>query len=416
MAGGTLRRGSVLAGKYRLEMLLGEGGMSFVWSAYHLDLQVPVALKLLKLGAKRHRLAERLRLEARVAARLSHPAIVRVFDTGTTEDGTPFIVLELLSGECLADVLGRGPLSAERAVQLLLPIAEALALAHRHGIVHRDLKPDNVFLAADGEQLQPKLLDFGIAKLRYASRLPQLTERGTALGSPSYMSPEQVRGDDVDFRSDVWSFCVMLYKAVSGKAPFRAEDKNALMDAILRDEPPPLTSICDVDAELAQLIHRGLSKDVAARPASMHQLGCELAQWLQRRGERNDACGMPLSAKWLRVEPSSDEQTAPHFSCFERRSLPRARRWALLTGAALLFVGASLAAPQPPARLATITPTTLPTLAPTPAPQPVVARPRETLPISFTNPHHLPPTRPAEAARAPASPRPVRSSTPKLPF
>jgi eukaryotic-like serine/threonine-protein kinase len=304
---GTLSRGSVLAGKYRLEMLLGQGGMAFVWSAYNLELELPVALKLLRTGAKDERLAERLRLEARAAARLVHPSIVRVFDIGVAESGEPFIVMELLTGESLAEVLARGPLSGTRAVQLLLPIAEALALSHTKGIVHRDLKPDNVFLATEGEQLQPKLLDFGIAKLAHASpALDKLTGKGIALGSPHYMSPEQVGGDDVDYRSDIWSFCVMLYKAVTGSFPFVGADRRAIMDAILENQPARLATGAGIDTQLARLIHWGLTKDPTQRPTSMRELGRQLAQWLLTQGISDDASGAPLAAKWLAhvAEPS----------------------------------------------------------------------------------------------------------------
>src|SRR6188768_1950135 len=207
---GRWRPGAILAGKYRLEMLLGEGGMACVWSAYHLELELPVALKLLRAGPKNEKIAKRLRLEARAAARLAHPSIVRVFDVAVTDDGDPFIVMELLSGESLAQLLARERLSSTRVVQLLLPIAEALAIAHANHVVHRDLKPGNIFLSNEGAELQPKLLDFGIAKLEYTS-LVKLTDKGTVLGSPHYMSPEQVRGEEVDYRSDIWSFCVVLY-------------------------------------------------------------------------------------------------------------------------------------------------------------------------------------------------------------
>ncbi|HYP86562.1 MAG TPA: serine/threonine-protein kinase, partial [Polyangiaceae bacterium] len=140
------RRGALLGGKYRLEALLGEGGMACVWRAYNEALELPVALKLLRAGPANLRLPQRLRLEARAAARLVHPSIVRVFDVGAADDGQPFIVMELLSGKNLANELGGGRLGGLRAVQLLLPIAEALTVAHAEGIVHRDLKPENVFL------------------------------------------------------------------------------------------------------------------------------------------------------------------------------------------------------------------------------------------------------------------------------
>jgi serine/threonine-protein kinase len=289
-----------LADKYRLEMLLGEGGMGFVWSAYNRELELPVAIKLLRAGRNRHHFAERLRLEARAAARLVHPSIVRVFDVAVTEAGDPFIVMELLTGETLADALARGPLGSVRAVQVLLPIADALALAHAKGIVHRDLKPDNVFLSTDGEQLQPKLLDFGIAKLGYGgASYPKLTEDGVVLGSPHYMSPEQVAGEEVDQRSDTWSLCVVLYRALTGEAPFTGADKREVMDAILRNPPAPLPSAAHIDAALADILRWGLSKDPLDRPQSVRELGQALARWLLQQGIAEDVCGNPLATKWL---------------------------------------------------------------------------------------------------------------------
>jgi len=166
--------------------------------------------------------------------------------------------------------------------------------------VHRDIKPDNVFLATEGGQLQPKLLDFGIAKLQGRSLpMPKLTEPGTALGSPSYMSPEQACGEDVDYRTDVWSLCVLLYKVIGGKAPFTGNDTRATLDAILEHEAPPLPLRAGVDPHLARIIHSGLNKDPAARPASMRGLGQRLARWLLLHGVAVDACGTPLVSKWL---------------------------------------------------------------------------------------------------------------------
>src|SRR3954470_23747082 len=159
--------GDVIADKYALEELLGEGGMGAVFRARNTVLDMPVALKLIRTDLDRELLRGRLLQEARAAAKLAHPAIVRVFDVGTTALGDPFIVMELLHGLSLAKLLeNEGRLSSVRVVQLLLPIADALAVAHARGLVHRDVKPDNVFIANDDEgQLQPKLVDFGIVKL-----------------------------------------------------------------------------------------------------------------------------------------------------------------------------------------------------------------------------------------------------------
>ena len=246
---GRLRAGSVIEGKYRLERVLGEGGMGAVWCAQHLQLDLPVAIKLLRAGPDLALLGERFKIEARAAAQLVHPAIVRVFDIDTTEQGEPFIVMELLRGESLSDLLDRGRLSGVTAVQTLLPIAEALVLAHGKGIVHRDLKPPNVFLAEEDERLQPKLVDFGIAKLTSAAEAAgSLTVTGVPLGSPDYMSPEQARGShDVDHRADIWSFSVLLYEAISGNTPFGGDNYNALMRAIVEDEPAPLHLDANID-------------------------------------------------------------------------------------------------------------------------------------------------------------------------
>ena len=213
------RVGDVIAGKYRLDALLGEGGMGTVWRAFNLQLEAPVALKLIRGELDRVSLAQRLKQEARAAAKLGHPAIVRVFDVGDSELGDPYIVMELLKGQTLGHLLATEQrLSAVHGLQLLLPVADALVAAHAKGIVHRDLKPDNIFLAYEGEQLQPKLLDFGIAKLEgEAGPNQQLTQAGVVLGSPEYMSPEQARGqDNVDHRTDIWSFCVVLYETLTG--------------------------------------------------------------------------------------------------------------------------------------------------------------------------------------------------------
>jgi serine/threonine-protein kinase len=293
--------GAIIDGKYRLERLLGEGGMGSVWGAHHLQLDLPVAIKLLRSGSDPSPvLSERLKIEARAAAQLVHPAIVRVFDVDTSEEGDDFIVMELLAGESLSDVFDRGRLSSESAVQIMLPIAEALALAHGKGVVHRDLKPQNVFMAQDEDRLQPKLLDFGIAKLTSAPVNGGLTETGIPIGSPDYMSPEQARGvKDVDYRADVWAFSVVLYEAVTGHTPFTGDNYNALMRAIVETEPAPLVLDQNLDQGLVELILWGLAKDRDARPGSMQELGRELARWLLDRGVKEDVCGNPLGPRWI---------------------------------------------------------------------------------------------------------------------
>jgi len=293
--------GSVLCEKYRLESLIGEGGMGAVWRASNLLLGLPVAIKLIRADLDRDALRARLQLEARSVAKLGHPAIVRVYDVGETELGDPFIVMELLHGETLAQLLAQGRLSAVRAVQIILPIIDALAVAHARGIVHRDLKPDNLLIALEDQRTQPKILDFGIAKLtdpRDANH--RLTEIGTVVGSPDYMSPEQARGrEDVDYRTDIWSLCVVLYEAITASAPFSASNYNALLRAIVEDEPKPLSEHAAGDAPLWEILKRGLSKDPQQRQRSMAELGRALAAWLMTHGAHEDACNTSLESKWF---------------------------------------------------------------------------------------------------------------------
>jgi serine/threonine-protein kinase len=307
--------GSVLSGKYRLDALLGEGGMGAVWRATNLLLDLPVAIKLIRADLDRNALRARLQLEARSVAKVGHPAIVRIYDVGETELGDPFIVMELLHGDTLAQMLAQGRLSAARAVQLVLPIIDACAVAHARGIVHRDLKPDNLLIALEDQRLQPKILDFGIAKLtdpRDADH--RLTEIGTVVGSPDYMSPEQARGrDDVDYRTDIWSLCVVLYEAITGAGPFSASNYNALLRAIVEDEPKSLSDHAAGDTQLWEILKKGLAKDRSQRHRSMAELGRELAAWLVSHGVQEDACGISVDSKWLgrASDPSALGEASP---------------------------------------------------------------------------------------------------------
>ncbi len=301
--------GVLILGKYELEQKLGEGGMGSVWAAYHVPLDAHVAIKLIRAETNREDMGPRLLQEARAAAKLDHPAIVRVFDVGTTEAGDPFIVMELLEGESLHFRLRReGRLSATEAVSLLLPIADALRAAHAKGIVHRDIKPDNVFLSAHDGGVQPKLVDFGIAKLDQRDPDSHLTQKGVILGSPDYMAPEQARGEEsIDHRADIWSFCVLLYEVVSGAPPFTGNNYNALLRAIVETEPAPLTAKRAADAELSTLVLTGMAKAPADRWPSMQALGEALAMWLLKQGVFEDAAGNSVEAKW--VHRSKDAST-----------------------------------------------------------------------------------------------------------
>src|SRR6188768_37593 len=296
--------GAVIADRYKLVRPLGRGGMGVVWVAHSLVLGVDVALKLIHSDLGGSTGATRMAREAHAAARLGHPAMVRVFDFGWTSRADPFLVMELVQGESMGSILRRElRLPAIQAVQMLLPLADGLRSAHEKGIVHRDIKPDNILVARDefGRQ-QPKLLDFGIAKVDQSHSIEdhKLTQEGIALGSPDYMSPEQALGrEDIDQRSDVWALCVVLYEAITGQMPWDRPNYNALMQAIIHDPPQPTTELSAGDADLWSVIERGLQKNPENRWASMAELGEALALWLYKHGVKEDISANSLRAVWL---------------------------------------------------------------------------------------------------------------------
>ena len=294
--------GEVIGDRYRLVRELGRGGMGVVWVAHSLVLGVDVALKLLRANLAGPGVSSRMAREAHAAARLGHPALVRVFDFGWTGRGDPYLVMELILGETVSALLERETrVDAIRAVQMILPIADGLRVAHDKHIVHRDIKPDNVFLATDTlGRTQPKLLDFGIAKIDVTPHDGKLTQVGAVLGSPEYMSPEQAIGvDDVDERTDVWSLAIVLYELVTGTVPFTRSNYNALMQAIIHEEPVPMPEHEGGDASLWFVVEKGLAKDREQRWSNMTEFGEALALWLYDHGIKEDLSGNSIRAVWL---------------------------------------------------------------------------------------------------------------------
>lgn len=288
--------GQVL-GQYEITEKLGGGGMGEVYKARDLKLGRDVAIKILK--AERSpggvRLA-RFEKEARAASALNHPNIVTVYDIGQ-QDGIAYIVMEYVDGETLRDRLARGPLSNEELVRYLTQISEGLAKAHQAGIVHRDLKPENVILTQDG---YPKILDFGLAKLLppdqdkdqdQGSEMATLERHGTApgtiLGTVGYMSPEQAKGESVDFRSDQFSYGAIAYEMATGRRAFQRSTAVQTLNAIIEDEPEPMGSIrSDVPSKVEAVVRRCLAKAPAARYDSTADIAAEL-----RREESSPRAG-----------------------------------------------------------------------------------------------------------------------------
>jgi len=270
-------------GPYEILSHLGSGGMGEVWRARDRRIGRDVAVKVLPESfAHGEELLQRFELEARAAGALNHPGLVTIFDVGTT-DGAPYIVMELLEGQTLRAVLedaAPAALPVRKAVDYAIQIASALAVAHEKGIVHRDLKPDNIFVTADR---RVKILDFGLAKLavnatdadgrRHTAK--HLTSAGFIVGTPGYMSPEQVRAAPLDHRTDIFSLGSVLYEMLAGRPAFEGESVIETMHAVLADEPPPLEKP-DVSPGLEAALRRCLEKDPGARFQSARDLAFHL--------------------------------------------------------------------------------------------------------------------------------------------
>lgn len=278
----SLCPGVLLDQKYRLDTLLGEGGMGLVWLATHVDLDRPVAVKTVRSEyASNPEIVERMLREARAVAQLRGEHVVRVLDVARLPSGAPYMVLEYLEGNDLyAELNARGPLPLTEAVELVLQACEGLAEAHALGIVHRDLKPENLYLAVQPDgRLVLKILDFGISKDNGAPRRPNLTMPSTVMGSPHYMAPEQMRGNtEADPRSDIWSLGAILYELLAGSPPFDAPDLGSLCTRVLEQDPVALRTLRpEIPAELERVVAKCLHKDPAQRYGSVDQLARELA-------------------------------------------------------------------------------------------------------------------------------------------
>ena len=272
--------GAILAGKYRVDRILGQGGMGVVVQAMHMQLHQPVAMKFLLpeiLG--NHELVHRFLREAQAAVRLKNEHVARVIDVGTLETGAPFMVLEYLDGTDLAH-MPRHQLSPGVVVDLMLQACEALAEAHASGIIHRDVKPANFFITrrSDGSLLL-KVLDFGISKAQFGTE-GNLTATQSVMGTPAYMSPEQMRSaKGVDARSDIWALGAVMYELLQGTQPFEADSFSAMCLKVAMDPHGPLT--VPLPPGLDQVVYACLAKDPAQRFQNVAELAAALAPYAQ---------------------------------------------------------------------------------------------------------------------------------------
>jgi eukaryotic-like serine/threonine-protein kinase len=271
--------GAVLNGRYRLVRLLGEGGMGAVYEADNLQGQGKRAIKLLHPEfMKEDQILQRFFAEAQTTRNLNHPNIAQVTDSATAEDGSPYLVMELLQGIPLSSYIDQGnPIPPQHAVPIVYGVLQALTAAHAEGVIHRDLKPDNLFLIRDANgNSQVKVLDFGIAKVMdVAGGMGQKTRTGVLLGTPGYMSPEQIKNSKgVDGRTDLWSLGVIFYEMLTSKQPFPADNEFARLTSVLTEEVKPIEQVMPQLAAWGPFFRRALAKD----PAQRFQSAEEMAQ------------------------------------------------------------------------------------------------------------------------------------------
>ena len=423
------QEGDVLAGKFRIERVLGVGGMGMVVSAMHLQLEERIAIKfLLPEALSNAEAVARFGREARAAVKIKSEHVARVTDVGALETGAPYMVMELLRGQDLSQLLhAHGPLPVPLAAQYVLQACEALAEAHAIGIVHRDLKPANLFLTAraDGSPCI-KVLDFGISKLTTplgsgsgsgSGSDMSMTRTQAVMGSPLYMSPEQMASArDVDQRSDIWAVGTVLYELVTARVPFEAETMPQLCAQILQNEPPPPRSIRpDLPEGIEQIIWRCLRKDRNQRYANVAELAADLASFAPDAGPRSaERISRVLSSSGaLSVPPTSAKllgggATTGSSSAWGNTQTPRRSRavWFGLAGLAAAGVAAVVL------WKATVAP---------PAPQPDVSAsavnraPSEVVTVSEpAPPPAAPPPAPSAAPLASESPEPSPAKKPLL--
>jgi len=343
--------GRVLAQRYRLIDKLGEGGMGSVWRAEHLELGTLVAVKLIseEVATNPEALA-RFRREAHAAAALRSPHVVQILDYGV--DGvTPFMVMELLDGESLADRLARrGSLGLQETSKILSQVARAVGKAHSFGIVHRDLKPDNIFLVNNDDEEVAKVLDFGIAKATQGATgsANMMTGTGVMLGTPYYMSPEQASGKrEVDHRTDTWALAVIAYQCMVGQPPFRGETIGGLVLAICTEEPPRPSQHASLDPAFDVWFARGVQRDPELRFQTARDLadslrtladGLAMPEAVAYRRSVNGAFGVAAPASAPSIRPGPVSTTAQSTSMTQSVADPPAPKRSPLLFAALVLV------------------------------------------------------------------------------
>ena len=421
------RVGKILGGKYRLVRLLGAGGMGEVYEAQHELIGRRFAIKFLHPQlASNSEVVARFQREAQAAGGLENENIAAVVDAGTADDGAPYLVMEYLDGEDLAHLLMRGgALPLSRAVFIMIQACRGLAAAHGRGIVHRDLKPENLYICRrnDGSDLV-KVLDFGIAKLHTGRASTSLTQTGTTMGTPYYMSLEQARGaKEVDHRTDIYALGVILYEMLSGAKPHPGESYNAILYHVLTQEPAPLDSMRpDLPPSLSAIVQKAMAREPGDRYASVAEFmealiplsGRTLTPLRSQAGlpvVLGATMKSPVSLRAMAVPAPLKAETPEIPDDVPAGSRSRVVVWAMSAAVAVLLVALGLwfgLHREPKQQVAAPAPPALPVPAPTPAAVPVPAP----VPVAAPEPAATPPPSPTIASppgRPPGRPPGQRS-------
>jgi eukaryotic-like serine/threonine-protein kinase len=303
--------GRTIASRYQITEIIGEGGMGVVYEAWDTQVERKVAIKLVRSDSGSDRkFLTRFRRELEITSHLRHPSTIRVFEHGETEDGRPYMVMELLTGQSLADRLEQGLLPEMEALQIARQVAESLSEAHEHGVFHRDLKPDNIFIETVGVSKVVKVLDFGIAGGVDATRL---TQAGEVFGTPQYMSPEQCNGLPLDHRTDIYSLACILYEMLEGRPPFSAETPMATMLKHVRAKVPPPRH---ANKETARVVLMGLRKDRSKRIQTAGRFAELIGESIghlraAKEGRTSDSTNVPVANSGTGSSPVAPGATLP---------------------------------------------------------------------------------------------------------
>ncbi|MCU0897382.1 MAG: protein kinase [Burkholderiales bacterium] len=413
-------------GRYEVLGELGRGAMGVVYRARDPVIDRVVAIKTIDPKLSGDALAhfrEGFFREARSAGRLNHPCIVTIYDAGEADD-VAFIAMEVLGGPTLRETLDERSLSVSRAVDIAMQVAYGLSFAHEHGVIHRDIKPANIVLVG---KRRVKIADFGIAEIATAAS----TVVRQVAGSPKYMSPEQIKGGEIDGRSDVFSLGAVAYEMLTGRPPFGGDSLNAIMFAVLESDPPPPSAINRrVPPDLDAIVMRMLAKSLDERYANARALYRELRQWQKSRGQDPEAAAAALREKASPAKPAAGDDTVvlpPPAEGAQR--LPTWRRAAIGAGAITLLVSAMAAwwiAGRESAEKEREAATLAARVAASPVPPPLGADPPPSIRDAVAPPPAPAGSKPPEAAadtpkpaprvvRAPPKPAPVASAAAPAP-